>query len=263
MKGISLQTVIASEKSSLLLLNLDEGPQNFDKLLVSLRTNKKQLLSIIGLLEQYYLITEENGIYRLTRIGELIAEKLKPLLRMEEFMNSADGYWRNRKLDFIPPPLLKRLHEIGPCTVVQPHFTEIYDYNKEAHEISKCSKSFNMVAAGLHPSFPDLFSDLIDGGVNLSLIFDGYLFDKLKRDNYDELQKFLNNRQVALHLYPQKMQFLSFKVNDSCLVLKLLNDNGEYDHRQLMCHSPNAVEWGKDLFDYYIKDSTVITSILI
>jgi len=261
MKGISLQTVIASEKSNLLLLKLDESPQNFDKLLVSLKTNKRQLLSNIGLLEQYYLITEENGIYRLTCIGKLIAEKLKPLLRMEEFMNSAEGYWRNRKLDFIPPPLLKRLHEIGPCTVVQPHFSEIYDYNKEAHEIFKCSKSFSMVAAGLHPSFPDLFSDLIDGGVNLSLIFDRPLFDKLKRDNYDELQEFLNNRQVALHLYPQKMQFLSFKVNDSCLVLKLLTHKGEYDHTQLMCHNPNAVEWGKELIQYFLKDSTPITEL--
>jgi predicted transcriptional regulator len=89
--------------------------------------------------------------------------------------------------------------------VVHPHFSEIYDYNKKAHEISRCSKSFSIVAAGLHPSFSELFSDLIDGGVNLSLIFDVPLIDKIMKDNYNELQELLSNRQVALYRYPQKM----------------------------------------------------------
>ncbi len=114
----------------------------------------------------------ENGVYRLTRIGELITEELTPLLTPEEFINSADSYWLNRKPDFIPPFLLRKLHEVNRCNVIQPYFSDIYDYNKQAHENSLYSKSFRMVAAGLHPGFPELFSDMINRGVNLSLIFD-------------------------------------------------------------------------------------------
>jgi predicted transcriptional regulator len=102
---------------------------------------------------------------------------------------------------------------------------------------------------------------MINRGVNLSLIFDPSLLEKLKRDNYDELQKLVNNRQVALYLYSQKMHFLSVKVNDTCIVLKLLTKNDTYDHKQLICYSPDAVEWGKELFNYYLQDSMLLTEI--
>jgi predicted transcriptional regulator len=261
MKKASLQAVIASKENRCLLLFLGEGPKDFNNLIVSLGMTKEQILSIIRSLEESYLITGNSGIYRLTSLGELILEKLKPLLSLQELMNTVDGYWMNRKLDFIPPFLLKELHKVNSCTVIQPGFSDIYDYNKEAHETSRCSKSFSMAAAGLHPDFPDLFSDLIDSGVNMSLIFDPCLLDKLKRDNCDELKKLLNHGQVALYLYSQQMQFLSFKINDSCIVLRLLNDNGTYDHKQLICHSPDAVEWGKELFEYYRQQSVQIADL--
>ena len=261
MNKTSLQAVIASEENRSLLLFLDEGPADLDGLVISMETTEEQLHSIIQLLEGCYLITGENGVYRLTCIGELITGELKPLLTLEEFINRADGYWLNRKLDFIPPFLLKKLHEVNSCTVIQPRFSDIYDYNKEAHEASIGSKSFSMAAAGLHPSFPDLFSDMIKRGVSLSLIFDPSLLEKVKRDNYNELQKLVNNRQVALYLYSQKMHFVSFKVNETCIVLKLLTKNDTYDHKQLICHSPDAVEWGKELFDYYLQDSIPLTEV--
>jgi predicted transcriptional regulator len=261
MSKTPLQAVIASKESRSLLLFLDECPTGLDGLTISMGATKEQLHSIIGLLEECYLITGENGIYRLTRIGELITGELKPLLNLEEFINTAENYWLDRELDFIPPSLLKKLHEVNSCTVIQPRFSDIYDYNKEAHEASTCSKSFSMAAAGLHPSFPDLFGDMINRGVNLSLIFDPSLFEKVKRDNYDELQKLVNNRQVALYLYSHKMHFVSFKVNDTCIVLKLLTKNNTYDHKQLICHSPDAVEWGKELFNYYLQDSMLLTEI--
>jgi predicted transcriptional regulator len=258
MKKSSLQAVIASKENRCLLLFLGEGPKDLNNLMVSLGTTREQSLSIIRSLEESYLITGNSGIYRLTCMGELIVWKLKPLFSLEELINTANGYWLNRKLDFIPSFLLKELHKVTSGTVIQPSSSDLYDYNKEAHEASLSSKSFNMAAAGLHPVFPDLFSDMIDSGVNLSLIFDPYLLDKMKRDNPDELQKLLNERQVSIHLYSQQMPFLSFKVNDLCIVLKLLDRNNVYDHKQLICYGPDAVEWGKELFEHYLRQSVQI-----
>jgi predicted transcriptional regulator len=261
MKKPSIQAVIASEESRNILLFLDEGPKDLNDIIVSLRITKEELLSIIGSLERSYLVAGENNIYRLTQLGGLILEELKPLWTIEELMSSADGYLLNRKLDFIPPDLLKRLHEIRSFTVVQPHFSEIHDYNKDVHEMNMSSKSFSMAAAGIKSNYLDLYSDLIEKGVNLSLILDPELFNKIRRDHYEELEKLLKNRQVILYLHSQKMRFLSFKVNDSCIILKLLSHDGEYDHKHLICCSAQAVKWGKDLFEYYLKDSKLITEV--
>jgi predicted transcriptional regulator len=261
MSEISLRKVIGSEKSSRLLLDLDDGPKDCDGLSKSLGTTQKEIFSNIELLERCHLVSEKNGVYTLTLIGELIIEKLKPIFRMEEFMNSNDGYWQNHNLDFIPPYLLNRLHNLLPCTVIQPIMSEIFDYNKEAHETSISSRSLDMTAAGLLPNSFHLFSDLIDEGVNLSLIFDSCLYNKVKRDNFDKLRKLVNSKQVALYLYPRKMHLFSFKANDSCLVLRLLTNEGTYDHKQLYCCSPSAVEWGRELFEYYLENSTQLTVI--
>ena len=257
----SLQMVIASENSSHLLLLLDKGPKDCDELRKTLTISKDELLLNIELLEEYYLVTLENNVYRLTLLGNLIVEKLKPLLSMEKFVNFADGYWCKRKLDFAPPHLLKKLYEIDSCALFQPSPVDIFDYNREIHEISRNSESFKMIAAGLQPSFFNLFADLIDEGIHLSLIFDSCLYSKVKRDNFDKLRKLVNSKQVTLYLYPHKMNLFSFKVNDSCFLLRLLTDEGTYDYRQLICQSPEAVEWGRELFEYYLENSTKITVI--
>ncbi|AFV22219.1 hypothetical protein Mpsy_0006 [Methanolobus psychrophilus R15] len=257
----SLQIVIASENSSRLLLLLDNGPKDCDELRKSLETTKDELLFNIELLEKYYLVTKENNVYRLTLLGNLVIEKLKPLLCMEKFVNFADGYWCKRRLDFAPPHLLKKLYEIDSCTLFQPSPVDIFECNREIHQISRNSESFRMIAAGLQPTFFNLFEDLIDEGVHLSLIFDSCFYSKVTRDNFDKLRKLVNNKQVTLYLYPHKMHLFSLKVNDSCLALRLLTAEGTYDYKQLICISPAAVEWGRELFEYYLENSTQITVI--
>lgn len=257
----SLQMVIASENASRLLLLLGNGPKQCDELREALEITKEELLLNIKLLEEHYLVIKENNTYRLTCLGIMIIEKLKPLLLIEDFINFGDGYWCKRRLDFAPPHLLKKLYEINSCILFQPSPADILDYNREIHEISRKSESFRMLAAGLQPSFFHLFTDLIAERVQLSLIFDSCLYSKVKRDNFDRLEKLVNSEKVTLHLYPHKMQLFSLKVNDSCLLLRLLTDEGTYDYKQLMCRSPRAVEWGRELFEHYLRSSTPITEL--
>ncbi|MCQ6961963.1 hypothetical protein PV02_01955 [Methanolobus chelungpuianus] len=240
---------------------MNEGPKESGGLASSLDVSISELPSITGLLEESYLITGKNGIYALTRIGELIVEKLKPLLCIETTMNAAEGFWRSRNLDFIPSPLLKKLHKLNSCTIIKPNFPDIYDYNREVHEMSKASGSVSVAATCLHPAFPELFSEILERRINLSLIFDICLFDKVRKDHSEHIRSLLKNRKVELYVYAEDMPFLSFKVNDACIELKLLTDKGTYDYKRLVCCSPDAVEWGKELFEHYRQQSVRVSAI--
>jgi predicted transcriptional regulator len=44
-------------------------------------------------------------------------------------------------------------------------------------------------------------------------------------------------------------------------MIRLLKSNGEYDTKYILCNDKDALEWGKELFEYYLKDSTTITDI--
>jgi len=261
MEKTSIQELIASEQIRHALLILNDGPKDFGGLASSLEVSINELSSITGPLEERYLITGRNGIYSLTRIGELVVEKLKPLLCIEATMNAAEGFWRSRNLDFIPSPLLKKLHKLNSCTIIKPNFPDIYDYNREVHEMSMASGSVSVAAACLHPAFPELFSEILERRINLSLIFDNCLFDKVRRDQHGHMQKLLENRKVELYVCSEGMPFLSFKVNDACIEMKLLTDKGTYDHKHLVCCSPDAVEWGKELFEHYRQQSVRVSAI--
>jgi predicted transcriptional regulator len=41
----------------------------------------------------------------------------------------------------------------------------------------------------------------------------------------------------------------------------MLKKDGWYDNKELISYSRSALEWGKDLFEYYKLDSTLITTI--
>jgi predicted transcriptional regulator len=41
----------------------------------------------------------------------------------------------------------------------------------------------------------------------------------------------------------------------------MLQNNGDFDGKSLISYSTTALEWGKDLFDHYLKDSVPITDI--
>ena len=261
MEKISIQELIASEQVRCALLILNDGPKDFEGLALSLGTSTKELPCITGPLEEHYLISGESGIYALTRIGELVAGKLKSLSCIETTLNTAEGFWKNRNLEFIPSPLLKKLHQLNSCTIIKPNFPDIYDYNKEVHEMSKSSGSVSVAAACLHPAFPKLFSEILERRISLSLIFDSSLFDKIRSDHYEHIRELLEDRKVKLYVCAEDMPFLSFKVNDVCIEMKLLTDKGTYDHKRLVCCSPDAVEWGKELFEHYRQQSVRVNSI--
>ncbi|MDP2216409.1 MAG: DUF1724 domain-containing protein [Methanolobus sp.] len=261
MRKSSLQKVIESTKSEYLLLFLDEGPKNYSDLIISAGMSRDKLLSDIRLLKEHNLITEDNRVYNITCAGKVFLASTKPFLHKDCFIDTANNYFSNRNLDFIPPHLIKSLHDIEVYKVIEPHFSDIFDYHEEIHETSILSSSVYVTAAGLYPGFLKLFLQLIDHGVNISLLFDSCLFRKLKRDRYESLQKLVNNKQVKLYIYPHKMHLFSFILNDSCLFLGLLTSEGNYDHKQFLCNSPRAIKWGKELFECYLKDSCYVTEL--
>jgi predicted transcriptional regulator len=40
-----------------------------------------------------------------------------------------------------------------------------------------------------------------------------------------------------------------------------LRTDGFFDNNRILCGNPNAVKWGIELFEYYLKDSTPITEL--
>jgi predicted transcriptional regulator len=184
-----------------------------------------------------------------------------PLLGTIKVLDTGIDHWGRHNLYFIPPHLMKRLQELGECSVVVPSLQEMHEFNREVHNRSLESGSFFELSSSFKSDFRMLFSDLAQRGVRMSFIVSPELMDHLNIERYEEFKQYLETGGVEFYLYPQKMPFISFVRNDFCLLFEMLTKEGTYDNTQLVCCDPFALKWGKELFEYYSQNSTLISGI--
>jgi predicted transcriptional regulator len=256
-----LDVVFASEKRKNVLLLLQDGPKQMETLLKSLGTTRQALLPQIRTLEEHYLVFHFADVYELTTIGKLAAGKMVPLVGTIEVFDSDIDYWGTHKLDFIPPHLLKRINELGKCEITQPAITEIHEFNNEFYEHSKISGSVSRASTYFHPMYSTLYPQLMDRKVQIYLIITREVLDRLQNQPDPSFGKLLENDLFHLLVYPKKSNLLTFANNDYYFFMSLFKDTGEVDNKEILCSNPSAIEWGKELFEHYMKDSIPVTEL--
>ena len=261
MKKSLIEVIFMSEKRKKVLLLLQAGPLKMEDLLEALDTNRQGLLPQTRVLEDYHLMTKEGDVCSLTSIGELLVKQLFPLQGTVSVLDMDIDYWGSRELSFIPPELLDRFHELDSCTIIEPGMAELYEMNREFNEKIRASGSMNMVTTFLYPDFYKLFSEYVENNVEISLVLSNELAHKVKTDYRDEFKKLMEKGSINMFVSRLEMPFLSITLNDYCIFFRLLKKGLEFDSKQLMCCSSSALDWGKELFEHYLKHSVPMGSI--
>jgi predicted transcriptional regulator len=261
MKKPLLEVVFASEKRKQVLLLLHSEAKEMEELLKALGTTRTALLPQMKILEKHYLVSHEKDIYELTNIGKLIVKEIAPLINTADALDVDIDYWGTRNLSFIPHHLLKRISVLGKCNIVTPSLTEIYDAHQEYHESCMKSKSVFAVTNFLYPDFDDRFARFIENDTTCTIVISKILFSQLKNDRHSNFEKLVRSDLIYFFIYPYEMDFFSFGYNDYHFVISPFKHDEKFDSKYLLCSGPEALEWGKELFDHYFKDSTPITEI--
>lgn len=253
-----LDVICASEKRKKTLLLLKSGSKEMSAILQYLDTTREALLPQIRILENSYLIQhKDRDAYGLTTIGKILVDKISPLIDTLEVLESDVDYWGQHDLDFIPPHLLKRFHELEICSVMTNiPSTEVWEPCKFVVEKSKASKSQTSVTTFLFPNFPSTLADFKKHGTKMLLVVSPELLVKIKKEMDDDFRNLLISEPNQVYVYPKKMGFLSFGYNDFCFMMRLLTKTGDYDHKYVVFSSPSALQWAKELFESYLDQST-------
>ncbi|WMW25572.1 winged helix-turn-helix domain-containing protein [Methanolobus sediminis] len=261
MKKRLLDIIFASDKRRNALLLLQNGPQKMDYLLKSLETTRNAILPQMKILEEHYLVFHYDNNYELTSIGKLIVDDMVPLLNtIEPFDNDVD-YWGTHDIDFIPPHLLNRLDTLRKCEVITPSHLGMYDLDEKILQTSLISKSHYGILTFYHYLFPRLISNMLSNNADVHMIVSPSVLDKFRTECPSEFEKFLQSEFFHFYVYTGNIGFLGLACNDYYFMLRLLKNNGDSDINRILCNGKGALEWGMELFEYYLKDSTSITEI--
>ncbi len=268
MKKALLDVLFASDKRKEVLLLLQEGPKETETLLKFLETTRQALLPQMKILEEHHLVSHYEDVYELTTVGKIIVDEMVPLLDTTEFFDNDIDYWGTRKLDFIPPHLLKRIKELKECRVINPSIQDLYTLPQELYgaydisqETSRRTQTFFAVTAFFYPNFSKMFTKMLHGHVEINLIVTQDMVDKIQGHDRAYYVEIVKNELFHLFVYPKKIDFISFGLNEHCLLMRLLDSKGNYDYMYVLSSSQSALKWGKELFEYYLKDSVPLTKI--
>lgn len=254
-----LNTIFTSYLVKDILLLLNDGPKDTETLMSVLRTSRQALFPQIRILSDYNIISMIDGSCKLTAIGTILVDRIVPLLDAFDLLENIGCY----ELDFIPPQLLKRVSELGPCNVIDPSLPEICDLDKEFQRLSTESKSIIAITTFVFPNFSDIFAAYTEKGIPVSVILSAKLHDKLKCNRYQEYKNLIGNEMIEVYVHNDEMGLVSFTQNDHGIMFRLLSNTGRvhYDYKRIIFQSPASLQWGRDLFDHYKSESVHVADI--
>lgn len=251
-----LDIACRSDKRKGLLLYLLEGPHTLEEIKKTLHVTATGMLPQIKILKENRFVEQESEYYKLSLLGRIAATKLNSFLDITETLDRNYEYWTSRRISAIPPELQKKLGMLRDCEIISPDIDNLFEPPKEIVELLFKAKNLCVVIPYYHPFYISFFDSYIaDRKPFTGIIFETEIFQEKSGDNF----KFaLDNANVYLSDIPFPVSYLL--VSDKFVLFILLNSNGEYDGFILCGQSPEAIEWGKDFFEYYKAHSHRITS---
>jgi predicted transcriptional regulator len=248
-----LDLILFSEKRKDFLLLLKEGPKNIEEALDKLQVPRTALLPQIKKLKDENLVIQEEGVYRLSIIGEIIVEKMQPLLKTLEVFEKNEDFWADRKLAPIPPYLIKRINELGDYKLIEPDLSHTFDLHPEFVTHLSNSSHIHIFFSYFHPQLPAFFLDLARKNIDISVILSEAVYFRLRDDFKKEGEEFIKMENTKLFILDSKAMEIPALIGstDKMMILGLFNESGRFDRQYIISFDETAINWGEDLFKYY------------
>lgn len=262
MKSRGLLSVLAfSEKREEILFLLLKEPKTLPEIKSYLNVSSPEILPRIKEMETRNLIYKDCKHYVLTPIGKVVVRFFQPLINTLHVIEENEEFWKKHMVEAIPQHFLERIGELGSCRLVENRLENMYEPHTEFFENISKSEFVMGVAPIFNPAYPSFFLRLSQRKVRIALILTKNVFEKVKKEHGDNLQRFLDCNNASLYVLDEDIK-LAFVVTNSFLSISLFFKNGTFDaHRDLISFDKSALKWGEELFKYYEKRSEDIKSL--
>lgn len=262
MKSRGLLSVLTfSEKREDILFMLLNEPKTLAEIKSNLNVSSPEILPRIKEMETKNLICKRDNYYVLTPIGKVVVKFFQPLVNTLHVIEENEEFWKEHMVEAIPEYFLERIGELGNCRVIENRLENMYEPHTEFFENISKSRLVKGVAPIFNPAYPSFFLQLAQQKVRIVLILTRNVFEKVKKEHGDILQRFFECNNISLRVLDNDIK-LAFVITDTFLSLSLFFKNGTFDtHKDLVSFDKSALIWGGELFKYYEESSEEIKSL--
>lgn len=248
-----LKFLTSSSIRTSILLSLNESSKNLTSLKQDLNLESSTIIHSTNKLEKRNLIFKNGENYDLSQTGKIFTLKLVNLIKAVDTVKSHEKLWSDHKIDGIPQDLILKIGNLNESIIVEAdstHLTKVLDYFTQLLISSKVVKGVSPI---FHPYLPKALEAAVNNGADVQLIVTKEILEVLSKSNPKLLTNISNDYELYVTYENVKE---AFTVTEKCISFGLFNEKEMYDFNiDLYSESKEAIEWGRNLFEYYLKRS--------
>lgn len=244
--------LLRSDKRKKVIFLLREGPKNIGEIADILAAPSTSILPQIKKLKDKHLVIQKGKCYSLSCIGQIMAEKMVPLLDTLQVFEKNYDYWIDRDLGGIPAFLLRRLGELGACRVIEPDLSRMFEPPAEFTENMLNSREIMRFTSYFQLPLVPIHAESMKKKRKAVFVVSKTFFERMMVD-YPEVYETFLPENSSLFVCSQLPKIISFTVTERFMSLMLFDKKGKFDQSLLISFEKSAIEWGKELFAYYLK----------
>lgn len=261
MENSLLDLILLSEKRKNVLLLLLEGPKDIETIKKALKASATSVQPQVKKLKEQHLIVQEKELYKLSEIGKIVAEKMKPLVDTLYVLEENPDYWADRDMSQVPTFLLRRINELGHSVTIEPEIDHMFEMIPEYVKNVEKANKLEVVLPYFHPLFPSFFLKIAEKEIPVSIIIPDSVLKRWIEDYKEQTEKFISRENSKLFVCTDCEKIPAIVAADNFMAIALFPKHSVFDRKYVLSFEPSALGWGKELYDYYEKLSKELKNI--
>jgi predicted transcriptional regulator len=245
-----IDVVFRSQKRRDLLLLLGKEPRTMEEIKILLDVSPTAILPQIKRLTDSDLVIQKSGSYELTDMGDQVFKKVQSLVNVLTLLEQ-DNYWIEHDLSGIPKYLLDRIGDLKDCKLVEPDPSQIFEPSTELLSFFSSSRYLMVFSSFYRPEFLPLYTRLARLESDITLIFTESVLEKFMQNYEKKIRKLATLQNTELFVCNDGAKLAELMVSDRGMMISLFDNNGRFYYEYMSCSEPEAVNWAKELFEFY------------
>ncbi len=254
-----IDIAVLSERRRDMLLLIEEKPRSFEEIKDLLDLSSASIRIHLKKLVNSRLLVEEKGKYEISEMAAPMIKNLKELLSSLTFFEKNIDYWTSHSLVPIPTFLRKRLGELGNLEFIERDNAHMFEIPGIILENIRKSKEVFIFFSCLHPGISNIYTELSERELEISLCVTGPIIERLFRDSPIETRKLLEVENSKLFYCPRIVNLPVLVVTDRFMAIELFRNGGSLSNQVIVNSDKEALKWGKELYNYFEGCSESLT----
>lgn len=249
-----LKLAVCSDLRKNILICLSGGKRPLSHVRESLNISSTTAIHALRELEKNKLaFQDKDKNYALTSIGSTITLKLFDFNNAAEVLKKHEKFWLEHDLGGIPEHMMEKIGWLKDSVIIKNTETDIFKVHSNFINLLRNAKEIRGFSPFFIPDFTSLIQELIlEKNIDIQLLLTREVEEKLDKKI---LKTLLDDKNYKLKLYILEQNVkVAFTVTDYFLSIGFFHIDEGYDYsNDLISQSKDAIKWGKELYEHYVK----------